>query len=274
MQPSPMAETSRLLFPSLRFCIFLMSFADAPESFRREWNMGHRTRRFSRDHAQPVAFLRKKRVGPTSRCGTRRHANHTPEDLSKMARARVSDFESNLDDAARRFADELLGASDPLSPNELQRRHPRCLFEDARKVERTKFHQSGQCLDRNVLSEPLAYVVLHFAKLSDRQTAAEVALFRSGVCVFLDEIPSEKLCESSDALRLSWRAHRKHFGACKAQMRERFVPSEKVNHVHLASRAGIHRFQGRKKLIHGKVDNDVVELFPGRRPPTQLVGNL
>src|SRR5947199_214565 len=35
MQPSPIAETSRLLLPSLRFCIFLFLFAHAVNSVPR-----------------------------------------------------------------------------------------------------------------------------------------------------------------------------------------------------------------------------------------------
>jgi hypothetical protein len=44
-----------------------------------------------------------------------------------MARARVADFERDLDEAPGGFADELLSADDTLSRDELQRRPPRCL---------------------------------------------------------------------------------------------------------------------------------------------------
>jgi hypothetical protein len=66
---------------------------------------------------------------------------------------------------------------------------------------------------------------------------------------------------------------RKHLGARRAQMRERFVASEKVDHFHLVNLAWIHSFQRRKELIHRKADNDEIELFPDRRPPVQLVGS-
>src|SRR5258707_15535120 len=86
-------------------------------------SIGHHTRRFSRDRAQPVAFLRKKGwaslQAAAELCG--RHANHTPEDLSKMARARVADFERDLDQAPRGFADELLCARSTAGEKGFQR---------------------------------------------------------------------------------------------------------------------------------------------------------
>jgi hypothetical protein len=38
--------------------------------------------------------------------------------------------------------------------------------------------------------------------------------------------------------------------------------------------AWIHSFQRREELIHRKVDNDEIELFPDRRFPVQLVARL
>jgi len=81
-----------------------------PEPFRR-----HRTIVYTRGDAlvivrkvsrscgkEPRALLQ----GAAELCG--RDANHSPEDLSKMARTRVADFERDLDEAARGFADEML----------------------------------------------------------------------------------------------------------------------------------------------------------------------
>src|SRR5258708_18603370 len=106
-------------------------------------SIGHHTRRLSRDRAPPVASLRKKGwaslQSATELCG--RHANHTPEDLSKMARARVADFECDFDEAAGWFADELLSADDTLSRDELQRCHPRGLLEHAGAVEMAQLRQ-------------------------------------------------------------------------------------------------------------------------------------
>ena len=45
----------------------------------------------------------------------RRDAHHAAEDLREMARAGVAHFESNLDETARSFADQLLGAGDSLA---------------------------------------------------------------------------------------------------------------------------------------------------------------
>jgi NAD(P)-dependent dehydrogenase (short-subunit alcohol dehydrogenase family) len=67
----------------------------------------------------------------------RRHAGDLAEYFCEMAGACVADFEPNLDEAARGFADELLGADDPLARDELQRRHPGCLLEDTREMEGT-----------------------------------------------------------------------------------------------------------------------------------------
>ena len=57
-------------------------------------------------------------------------------------------------------------------------------------------------------------------------------------------------------------------------MRERFIASEKVDHFHLVNLAWMRSFQRREELIHRKVDNDDIELFPDRRFPVQLVGRL
>ena len=97
------------------------------------------TRRFSSDRARPSAFLRKKKEpafseGATELCG--RHARNAPKNFAERARARIADFERNLDKAAGGFTDELLCAGDPLPRHELQRRHSRCLLEHTRKMER------------------------------------------------------------------------------------------------------------------------------------------
>ena len=86
----------------------------------------------------------------------RPHANNAPEHLREMARTRVANLQRNFDEAAGRFADQSLCAGDPLSGNELQRRHPCCLLEHTGKVEGAEFHQIGQRLDGNVPSEMLA----------------------------------------------------------------------------------------------------------------------
>src|SRR6516165_8268802 len=183
MQPNPMAETSKLLFPSLRFFITELPHTDGLcdvvfeglNQFRRNTMIEHHPRCFSRDRAQACAFLRKNVAflqGAAELCG--RHPNDMPEDSSKMAWACVSDFERYLDEAARGFADQLLCAGDPFSLHKLQRRHPRCLFEHTGKVEGAQLHQVGQRLDRNVLSETFAHIVIHLSKLPNRQTAAEV----------------------------------------------------------------------------------------------------
>ena len=84
--------------------------------------MPHHPQRFSRDPAQPNAILREK-VSRLSQRATElhwRHADDTPEDLSKMARARVADFECDLDETSGGFTDELLSANDTLTLDELQ----------------------------------------------------------------------------------------------------------------------------------------------------------
>jgi hypothetical protein len=62
--------------------------------------------------------------------------------------------------------------------------------------------------------------------------------------------------ESSDALRVARHPRRKHIGAREAQMRERFIATEKVDHFHLVNLAWIHGFQRREELIHRKVTGD------------------
>ena len=45
----------------------------------------------------------------------RRDAHHASEDLREMARAGVAHFESDLDETARSFTDQLLGAGNSLA---------------------------------------------------------------------------------------------------------------------------------------------------------------
>jgi hypothetical protein len=46
---------------------------------------------------------------------------------------------------------------------------------------------------------------------------------------------------------------------------------EKVDHFHLVSLAGIHRFQGGKKLIYRKMNLDDLQLFADTRTEAHLV---
>jgi len=49
----------------------------------------------------------------------RRDAHHSPKDLREMARAGVAHFESDIDETARSFADQLLGVGNSLACYEL-----------------------------------------------------------------------------------------------------------------------------------------------------------
>src|SRR5437588_2171575 len=53
-----------------------------------------------------------------------------------------------------------------------------------------------------------AHVVFYFAKPSNRQPAVEERLLRSGAGIFLREVRSEKLRESSDTFRFARSARR------------------------------------------------------------------
>src|SRR2546423_15373400 len=93
------------------------------------------TQHFSPDRAQPSAFLRKKEKPSLSEGATklrRRHACNAPKYFSEIARAGIADVQSNLDQAARSFTNELLGARDSLPRHKLQRRHSSRLLEHAR----------------------------------------------------------------------------------------------------------------------------------------------
>ena len=85
-----------------------------------------------------------------------------------MARTSVADFERDLDQAPRGFADELLCADDTLSRDELQRRHPSCPLEHTGKVEGTEFHQLSQRLDGNAFREVRTHIVFDLAQPCDR----------------------------------------------------------------------------------------------------------
>jgi len=65
-----------------------------------------------------------------------------------------------------------------------------------------------------------------------------------------------------------------HLGADEAQMCERFITAEEVEHFHLVSLPGIHCFQGREELIHSNVHLDNLELFAGSRTKAHFVGRL
>src|SRR4051812_23881358 len=70
--------------------------------------------------------------GATKCCG--RDAYDTAEDLSEMARAGVTNFETDIYEAAGSFADELLGARDALAGYEVKGSHAGGLLEDVGKV--------------------------------------------------------------------------------------------------------------------------------------------
>ena len=114
MQPSPMAETSKLLFPSFRFFI---SFSSCNEpkflwlcdlliflpgsAIELGKTIGHRPSGCSRDRAAPVVFLRKSGAlfyaleGVAELRG--RHAHGPPKYLSEIAWISVADFERDFD---------------------------------------------------------------------------------------------------------------------------------------------------------------------------------
>jgi hypothetical protein len=84
----------------------------------------------------------------------------------------------------------------------------------------------------------------------------------------------ERLQEGSDAFRVARHPSRKHLGAHEAEVCERFVASEKIDHLYLVRPAWMHCFQSRKERLYRKMDCDAFELFPDRRMPAQLVGGL
>ena len=63
-----------------------------------------------------------------------RDANDTAEDLGEVTGTCVADFETDLDEAARSFADQLLGAGNPLAGDELQGGHAHGLLENVGKM--------------------------------------------------------------------------------------------------------------------------------------------
>src|SRR5687768_10362623 len=88
-----------------------------------------------------------------------------------MTRAAVADLQTDFDEAPRGFTDHLLGARDALASDELERSHAGRLFEYMGEVRGTEFHQFREPLNRNFFREMFTDVILHPAKLSDRQTA-------------------------------------------------------------------------------------------------------
>ena len=84
-----------------------------------------------------------------------------------MAWTGVAHFQTNIDKAARSFADQLLGAGNSLAGYELERSHARGLLEDMSKVRGTKFHQFGEALYRNLLREMFGDVILNLTELAN-----------------------------------------------------------------------------------------------------------
>src|SRR6516162_5601826 len=107
-----MAETSNCCCPSFRFFI---------SQDRPLW--GER----SRNPALSVVILRQKKpsLAKSKRSAELEwsYASRAPKHLRKVARARVAHLQRNLDDALFRFTEELLGASNSLTRDKLQRRH-------------------------------------------------------------------------------------------------------------------------------------------------------
>src|SRR5258708_8631472 len=105
MQPRPMAETSRFPFPSFRFCIFFFDIVVVRLNHSGVAGVSGITcgaslaivRSLSRSCGKTASLQ-----AAAELCG--RHANHAPEDLSKMARACVTDFRLDLDECPGRFA--------------------------------------------------------------------------------------------------------------------------------------------------------------------------
>src|SRR5689334_17766989 len=76
-----------------------------------------------------------------------RDSDNPPEHLREMAWAGVANVEAHIDKAARGFTNQLLGARDSLSRDELQRSHAGRLLEHMGKVRGTQFHQFSESVD-------------------------------------------------------------------------------------------------------------------------------
>ena len=84
-----------------------------------------------------------------------------------MARAAVAHFETNIDKAARSFADQLLGARNTVAGDKLQRSHASRLLENMRKVRGAQFYQFSESFNRDFLSKMLGDVILDLAELTN-----------------------------------------------------------------------------------------------------------
>ena len=69
------------------------------------------------------------------------------EYLREMAWAGVANFEPDIDETARSFADQLLGAGDAFAGDELQRSQARGFLEDMGKMRGTQFDQCSESFD-------------------------------------------------------------------------------------------------------------------------------
>ena len=132
-----------------------------------------------------------------------------------MARVCITDLQGDLDQAARRLTDHLLGAGDSLARDELQRRHPGCLLEHAREMKRAEFHQLGQCFDGYLVGELLADVVGDFTKLANRQPTAIDEPTGSSAGIFLGEEGSDQPGEISKAVGRARRSFGEHLTTAK-----------------------------------------------------------
>src|SRR5688572_32991811 len=110
-----------------------------------------------------------------------------------MARAGVAHFESDLDETARCFSDQLLGAGNSLAGHELQRSHAGGLLEHMRKVRGTQSHQFSETLNRDVRREMFGDVILDFPEFANGKAALIGRLFGGDIRVFLPKMRDEEL---------------------------------------------------------------------------------
>jgi hypothetical protein len=116
-----------------------------------------------------------------------------------MARAGVADFEAYIDKAARCLPDQLLGARDSVSRDELERGYACRFFENMREVRGTQFHEFSKPFDRDFLGKMLSDVILNLSQLSNRQAAKMRWSLGSNFCVFFNKVRGEELCERRDS---------------------------------------------------------------------------
>src|SRR4029453_12808007 len=204
MQPRPSADTSKPLFPSLRFCMV--------ESFLRstaEETLAHMDEACASGLARPVAILLCNAGVDLALAAivARGKAGLPAEQLGEMAGVGVSDIKRNGHYALLRFTEQALRFFNPQIDVVAQRRHSDSAFEEAKKM---KLAQTGLCC-KLVQTEFFGHVFRHplcdLSNLVPRQRRTAVARSLHQFRIVASKVNCDSVTESFHKKRAGLATH-------------------------------------------------------------------